>query len=306
MAQDDEKVTPVLGFGDRTHSKLEQHMRSKTPVRMQLTYNQNYSKYVVNEFTNIDQQNNISFKYQEEPENYFVNKSEPRTVDQCTKLEPKPGQYYTITGKIILGPLVPHLANTTYVKEDVVLIDRTGQIDLHIWYPLYEQVKDGEVYCITHLVPRTYRENTYLSTTKSSVIEKCEMEIDLAPNIRNYLDTVREVNIKNFIDIVKISDHFICSCNKRIEFIDSSKLVVKCPYCKRFKRIKDLIRNTSVQVSFELDNKEEVYTVKSEALSQLLETVSDDEEMIACQLLEINDITVKVDVKQKTINAVVQ
>ena len=183
------------------------------------------------------------------------------------------------------------------------MVDNTGDVELHIWSPLFSSLVEGEIYNISHLIHKVFRDVAYMSTTRSSEITVSKAEISLPKDVSSFVFT-KELNLSSFDDVVKVAFHYHCSCNKRFDFVDTTKPIVKCQGCSRFKRFEDLDRNIVVQVSVKVDKEEQILTIAPDVLKSLIDLTSTDEESIAIQLLSLKDLKVQVDRRQKMITAI--
>jgi len=300
LLQSETEVTPVLGFGEEIHKTLGNYMNSKSPIKLDLNYNDNYGKFMVNEYTKVLPSTSVDFPYKEELKPHFSSNSEPVSVKQCCNVEPPSGNFFTITGKLIVGPAPPKSIREFKIKEDLYIIDNSGKIDIHIWYPLYENLIDNQVYSITHLVHKHFAGTSYMSTTRNSQITISETKIATPPNISTSFNFIREIALPHFDDVIKIDNNVQCSCGKKIDYVDASKGVIKCPSCKRFKRTSDLVKSTVVQVSVKIDEKDVNVTIQSSVVRKMIDCTTTDEEEIAFKLLSMKDIKMKYDEKSKT------
>ena len=54
------------------------------------------------------------------------------------------------------------------VKEDSILEDNTGTMELHIWEPLFTQLKSNTAYYFQNLTLRYYQGSKFLSTNRNT------------------------------------------------------------------------------------------------------------------------------------------
>ena len=53
-------------------------------------------------------------------------------------------------------------------KEDCILEDETGTMELHIWEPLFTQLKSNKAYYFQNLTLRYYQGSKFLSTNRNT------------------------------------------------------------------------------------------------------------------------------------------
>ena len=78
-----------------------------------------------------------------------------------------------------------------------------------------------------YFIHKVFRDVAYMSTTRSSEITVSKAEISLPKDVSSFVFT-KELNLSSFDDVVKVAFHYHCSCNKRFDFVDTTKPIVKC------------------------------------------------------------------------------
>ena len=198
--------------------------------------------------------------------------------------------YYTVHGKVFVGPAQPKKTNCgLYIKEDLIIKDESGEIALHVWEPLYNDLSDKETYTLTHTRLRKYLGNWYISTSSSSKLSQSE-SLNISDDTVDFSTTTTTVIEK--IEAVGLVDRFVsCNkCKKKITNIEPGAKLVKCLNCKTTKRIGDVKRGMIIPIIILHDAKE----LKLLAPENALDTVVpiDDEDAMIEKLMELENVTI--------------
>ena len=84
-----------------------------------------------------------------------------------------PNQKVNVHATLSMGAQEPNKIETKSsqalsVKEDCILEDETGTMELHIWEPLFTQLKSNKAYYLQNLTLRYYQGSKFLSTNRNT------------------------------------------------------------------------------------------------------------------------------------------
>ena len=277
----------VLGFGDYNYQVVQEYALRKSPISMKLTYNDKYETLVFNEQSNCSDTKDVSFDFHEvKAQGGAISMK----VDIATLNRADPSdKYYSVAGKIFLGPDSPKtgISGNGVVKEDNVLIDNSGNINIRIWEPLLKDVHDKKTYEFTHVKIRKFEGNTYITTCPQSVLMPVNVPVEDPVNIKFMTSVTR--SIERFEQIGEIQQFFNCKgCKKKISSCVMGKRFIKCESCRVTFRKEDLEENVMVVVILD-EGKNLKLTIPKNVLTSLLDiTVFNEEEIIEQLMMMMN------------------
>ena len=89
---------------------------------------------------------NVTFTYEETEHKSAIEGSRTAEISTVNNDIDWDNLYYTITGKLIVGPgEVKRIAENRRVKEGNIIIEKTGHVGLRVWGELIEGISNGSI-----------------------------------------------------------------------------------------------------------------------------------------------------------------
>lgn len=196
-------------------------------------------------------------------------------------------QKVTVHATLSMGAQEPNKIKTKSsqplsVKEDCILEDETGTMELHIWEPLFTQLKSNKAYYFQNLTLRYYQGSKFLSTNRNTTYseETTTLKKLVGPEILT--NPEREI--------------IACQlCKKRIG--DESGESVRCQNCKVRQRIISCRREGSVKLCIQHNESELWLTAFTNEIENLLmnttASMSSTVDEIEDALMSLKDVKLK-------------
>lgn len=106
------------------------------------------------------------------------------------------------------------LFGTRTNMQDIFVVDTTGQIRVTLWDTIISSVLVDNTYTFENLAVRNFKNETYLTTTKSTKITRTD-SIDDHVEFESTVGTVAEV---------KITQSFMCkSCTRKLQTLSKDE-----------------------------------------------------------------------------------
>ena len=94
----------------------------------------------------ISNMSNVTFTYEETEHKSAIEGSRTAEISTVNNDIDCDNLYYTIIGKLIVGPgEVKRIAENRRVKEDNIIIEKTGHVGLRVWGELIEGISNGSI-----------------------------------------------------------------------------------------------------------------------------------------------------------------
>ena len=137
----------------------------------------------------------------------------------------------------------------TMVKEDCILEDETGTTNIHIWDVLIDKLKNGSTYEFQNLNLKNFQRRTHLTTTPTTTFKEADKKLQSLQGSPLLLETPeKEISVKNFKFVNKLSVFIACqACKRKITEISNQKYI-KCKSCGVRQRQVECNQDASVQV----------------------------------------------------------
>ena len=233
-------------------------------------------------------------------------------------MTPNTQSYVTIRGRVYKGdadPKVVHFNKSdALVKEDCMVEDKSGIIKFHIWEKYIDTIKDKGVYEMLSLLIRSYKEKTFLCTSKCTKIDSINDENvpDAKKSGEIDLIQVKEIAITRFELVKDVTKYFSCpNCKKKVEII-VAKSSIKCYSCNVRARTEDFTVQVSALLKFKVsEDGEEVWgTAFTGVMKAILEMTevkqeANNDEIEEC-CLDIRNIILKCNETTKVIESIDQ
>ena len=310
------KSRRVVGFNIANHSILQEHEASKTAVTLKNTKQNNNNDIIFNQQSTVRVTPTFDIDFDYQPIDK-AQKTEPSTRPaKKIKLEELPtlqvNQKVNVTASISLGnenPKPIQLKTTnemTTVKEDCVLEDETGTATIHIWDPLFKNIKTGTTYEFENLSVKHFQGITHLGTTPSTTFKEAHQQMKTVNGPALLENPEKEAKVVRFKMINKLSIFITCqACKRKINEISQQKSL-KCKNCGVRQRKVECKRDASVQLLVHLDDKDVWLTAFTDVLESLFAThptvsLLSDSDTIEELLMDLQDIEFKYNVNRKVI-----
>lgn len=145
------------------------------------------------------------------------------SVKSLNSAPPDNAKFFTVQGKIFLGPASPKtLKKNKVVKENIFLADTTGTITIHIREPVLNNVTDRCSYELMHNCLRKFMGQMFL-TTSSTKLTKVN---DLADVSEEHVFSSGMITLKvnRFEEIGDVNTFLSCNkLKKKIQDLDMRK-----------------------------------------------------------------------------------
>ena len=170
----------VVGFDKTKHPKNKHFQETKSPVLLKnlLIPDDEDNDWLFHQQSYVSQCANADVPFSYVPN--FV-KSEPSesTSQEASDVslrelkEMAPNQKVNVPATLSMGAQEPSKIETKSsqalsVKEDCILEDETGTMELHIWKPLFTRLKSNKAYYFQNLTLRYYQGPKFLSTNRNT------------------------------------------------------------------------------------------------------------------------------------------
>ena len=297
----------VMGFGEDNYRKVEQYKMSRSLVKMDIFYHNQYQKLVLNERCSLASANikEVTFQYNalasSPGSSISTGASAKMEVVKLKKLEPD-NISYTVIGKILYGDEPPKQLSFGTVKEDAMICDITGMMPIRIWGPLIKIITNEGCYQITHLKIRKIEGEVVLTTSPRSSCTVVSVSVDIPTPQNVTFANLRTIIVEKLSEVGDLNRYVVCIyCKKKMPNC-IGKTNVKCEHCKRRMRVKDLEECLMVPV-FIYDDESETkiqVTATGQIILSIMADISDDD-VIADFLLDLKNISITYKVASKMI-----
>lgn len=313
------KLRRVVGFNIANHSMLQEHEASKTAVTLKNTKQNSNNDIIFNQQSTVRVTPTFDIDFDYKPINKSQ-KTEPSTQPaKKITLEELPtlqvNQKVNVTASISLGNENPKpvqlksSSEMTTVKEDCVLEDETGTATIHIWDPLFKNIKTGTTYEFENLTVKHFQGITHLGTTPTTTFKEANQQLKPINGPALLANPEKEAKVESFKMINKLSIFITCqACKRKINEI-SQQNTLKCKNCGVRQRKMQCKRDASVQLLVHLDEKDIWLTAFTDVLESLFAThptisLLSDSDTIEELLMDLQDIEFKCNVNRKVITEI--
>ena len=172
------KVERVVGFDKTKHPKIKHFQEAKSPVLLKnlLIPDDEDNDWLFNQQSYVSQCANADVPFSYVP-NFVKSERSESTSQEASDVslrelkEMAPNQKVNVHAT--LGAQEPNKIETKSsqalsVKEDCILEDETGTMELHIWEPLFTQLKSNKAYYFQNFTLRYYQGSKFLSTNRNT------------------------------------------------------------------------------------------------------------------------------------------
>ncbi|CAH3040334.1 unnamed protein product, partial [Porites lobata] len=160
------KVQRVVGFDKTKHPKIKHFQETKSPVLLKnlLIPDHEDNNWLFNQQSYVSQCANANVPFSNVP-NFVKSERSQSTSQEASDVslrelkEMAPNQKVSVHVTLSVGAQEPNKIETKSsqalsVKEDWILEDETGTMELHIWEPLFTQLKSNKAYYFQNLTLR--------------------------------------------------------------------------------------------------------------------------------------------------------
>ena len=182
------------------------------------------------------------------------------------------------------------------VKEDCILEDETGTMELHIWEPLFTQLKSNKAYYFQNFTLLHYQGSKFLRTNRNTTCseETTTLKKLVGPEILT--NPEREIIASQLKYDASLRIFSACQlCKKRIG--DDSGESVRCQNCKVRQRIINCRREGSIKLFIQHNESELWLTSFTNEIENLLKnttaSMSSTVDEIEDALMSFKDVKLK-------------
>ena len=276
------------GFDKTEQPKIKHFQETKSPVLLKnlLIPDDESNDWLFNQQSYVSQCANADVPFSYVPNFLKSERSESRSqeasdVSLRELKEMSPNQKVNVHATLSMGAQEPNKRETKFsqalsVKEDCILDDETGTMELHIWEPLFTQLKSNKAYYFQNLTLRYYQGSKFLSSNRNT--------------------TYSEETTTKLKYVVSLSVFSACQlCKKRIG--DESGESVRCQNCKVRQRIINCRREGSVKLCIQHNESELWLTAFTNEIENLLKnttaSMSSTIDEIEDALMSLKDVKLK-------------
>ncbi|CAG2257673.1 unnamed protein product [Mytilus edulis] len=165
---------------------------------------------------------------------------------------------------------------------DIFVVDTTGQIRVTLWDTIISSVLVDNTYTFKNLAVRNFKNETYLTSTKSTKITRSE-SIDDAVQFES--TAAVPTTIVGAVAEVKSTQSFMCkSCTRKLPTLSKDEKYNRCPHCKMLQRTENFVSylTATINVTSEDendDNQTSKLTIFNTQLNNFC-TLHDQEELL--------------------------
>ena len=302
------KVQRVVGFDKTKHPKIKHFQETKSPVLLKnlLIPDDEDNDWLFNQQSYVSQCANADVPFSYVP-NFVKSERSESTSQEASDVslrelkEMAPNQKVNVHATLSMGAQEPNKIETKSsqalsVKEDCILEDETGTMELHIWEPLFTQLKSNKAYYFQNLTLRYYQGSKFLSTNRNTTYseETTTLKKLVGPEILT--NPEREIIASQLKYVASLSIFSACQlCKKRIG--DESGESVRCQNCKVRQRIINCRREGSVKLCIQHNESELWLTAFTNEIENLLKnttaSMSSTIDEIEDALMSLKDVKLK-------------
>ena len=249
------------------HPKIKHFQETKSPVLLKnlLIPDDEDNDWLFNQQSYVSQCANAYVPFSYVP-NFVKSERSESTSQEASDVslrelkEMAPNQKVNVHATLSMGAQEPNKietksSQTLSVKEDCILEEETGEMELHTWEPLFTQLKSNKAYYFQNLTLRYYQGSKFLSTNRNTTYseETTTLKKLVGPDILT--NPEREIIASQLKYVASLSIFSACQlCKKRIG--DESGESVRCQNCKVRQRIINYRREGSVKLSIQHNESE--------------------------------------------------
>ena len=309
----------VVGFDKTKHPKIKHFQETKSPVLLKnlLIPDDEDNDWLFNKQSYVSQCANADVPLSYVP-NFFKSERSESTSQEASDVssrelkEMAPNQKVNVHATLSMGAQEPNKIETKFsqalsVKEDCLLEDETGTMELHIWEPLFTQLKSNNAYYSQNLTLRYYQGSKFLSTSRNTTYseEATTLKKLVGPEILT--NPEREIIASQLKYVASLSIFSACQlCKKRIG--DESGESVRCQNCKVRQRIINCRREGSVKLCIQHNESELWLTAFTNEIENLLKnttaSISSTIDEIEDALMSLKDVKLKYNSQRNIVKGV--
>ena len=262
----------VVGFDKTKHPKIKNFQETKSPVLLNnlLIPDDEDNDWLFNQQSYVSQCANADVPFSCVP-NFVKSERSESTSQEASDVslrelkEMAPNQKVNVHATLSMEAQEPNKIETKSsqalsVKEDCILEDETGTMELHIWEPLFTQLKSNKAYYFQNFTLRYYQGSKFLSTNRNTTYseETTTLKKLVGPCIASQLKYVASLSIFSACQL----------CKKRIGYESGES--VRCQNCKVRQRIINCRREGSVKLCIQHKESELWLTAFTNEIENLL------------------------------------
>ncbi|XP_071139834.1 uncharacterized protein [Mytilus edulis] len=153
-------------------------------------------------------------------------------------------------------PKVQMLYGNPTNLQDIIVVDNTNQIRITLWDASVSSVQLDNTYNFENLSVRNFKNETYLTTTKSTKINRTE---DLN-NAVEYEATAAEIptTIVGTVTEIKITQSYMCkSCTRKLPEMLTEEKYNRCTFCKMLQKTENFVSCLTATLNVESEDEPE-------------------------------------------------
>ncbi|VDI09047.1 Hypothetical predicted protein [Mytilus galloprovincialis] len=153
-------------------------------------------------------------------------------------------------------PKVQMLYGNPTNLQDIIVVDNTNQIRITLWDASVSSVQLDNTYNFENLSVRNFKNETYLTTTKSTKINRTE---DLN-NAVEYEATAAEIptTIVGTVTEIKITQSYMCkSCTRKFPEILTEEKYNRCTFCQMLQKTENFVSCLTATLNVESEDEPE-------------------------------------------------
>ena len=292
-----DEPTSIKVFGDHNYRRALEFIENKSPVRMDhAQYIDSYNSLVLPERHLMRQASVNEVPYLFSPEKAGNSSQSPSsgsslkiTVEDLKSHALDNTTYFTVEGKVVLGCEPPNDLMFGTVKDDAVIIDSTGWIQLKLWNEVIKDVQSHFCYQITGCKLRRSNERKIITTSPKTRITPMNLQISV-PDVQ-FFSMQQKIMIKKISSVGEIVRSKACtSCKAAINEWMGQEMVT-CEKCKDTLLTEELSTRLQVRVSVFLDGKKTDFLLREEPLVDYFSTDLSDDSRLKLGLLRTKNVT---------------
>ena len=305
----------MVGFDKNSHTQALHFQTTKSPAKI-ININEKEDRIFVNQTSSIVQasSSDVNFECLPPPTLADPNNTIPYAIDiKLTELNNlSSNQKVSVEGYLTLGhdspkEVLKRNGEKGFVKENCVIEDINGSFTIHIWDHLLSKLESGQSYRFQNLSIKKYSGITLLGTPPTTTFKETDLQLNEVKGTRLLSNTEREIVIKEFKFVDKVSVFMICqipSCKKKMPHAVGVS-VFKCLSCGTTQKGKAAEKGMCARLSANIDGKDLWLTAFTSVMETFLSRIqlcnSSTTDQIAEALLGLENVKLKMNTQSNHI-----
>ncbi|XP_069109877.1 uncharacterized protein [Argopecten irradians] len=238
----DRQYQRLVCFDVAKHGTLQGAATAKTPLKLSNIKQSPSRSDATKSDVVINQSSTLELKIRKLDFDHLAMKTEttgttPMLIKTIVDQIPEYNKVAVVAKVASVGePTKQEVRGAQMTKQDIIIADNTGFINLTVWNNLIHKLLENNSYKLTNLTTRNFNSTKTLTTTLATTIEELKEVPDELQNVVNIDITLTPVSltIEGEISQVMISPSKMCmSCKKKVgdQLFNENSTFFRCCFC---------------------------------------------------------------------------